>query len=474
MGEGLCLKKIVDTHGIVNMWTCHGLSVYTLSVFIVCTTHVGGTEFPQKCLGEFNNIASTNSFCINGNLEDIKVNSTCNAGEYRYIEDFVLHLPKDNNSKCLPLNGFNYKQTVQASCLNKENKELSTLIASALKTFDKNIIEVQSSLNKNLQGMYVLSVQFQCHAENVNSIDICKDEKIEGLKKGVMKLDTESLRAMTLRPSSCTCSVVSSEKNITISAVDVFLAKTQRFQYYVGNDSSGFDIFEKDTLLWKKDEKKVITSSFINFNLSVGNKFNFSQSLWIELEGLATLNITCSPLFNNESESDGADVSHESNSAGLVEIIVGLAIGGFVTLVVLIILVVCVVSRRRNRTEQGSLTKRAPSTSLSENKEAIYAEPDNPVTETKTPLVSSNYTELEKNIYAEPGPANNNFKLGDLTSQSCTDEESDNLVPNIYNHLGEQPVPSQSHIYDTTGSHDYSTTFDRKNKPKVIHNIYDR
>ncbi|XP_055889014.1 uncharacterized protein LOC106055834 [Biomphalaria glabrata] len=460
------------------MWTCLGLSVYTLSVFIVCTTHVGGTEILQKCLNDFEPFDFGYIFiCINGNLTDKKVqNLTCKAGEHLYIEDFVLYLPRKEDGKCPPPDGFNYKHFVNASCLNREYKELSKKIVSVLMTSHEDIIGVQSLLNTIVNGLFLLTALFQCQRENVNSIDICEDNKIDGLSKGFMKLNTESLRAMTLRPSSCTCSVVSSEKNITLSAVDVRLAKTQIFKSYQENNSRGSDIFENDSLLWKIDGKKVITSRFTKFNLSVGNKFNFSQSLWIELEGSGTntMNITCSPLFNNES--DRADVSHESNSTGLaIEIIVGLAIGGFVTLVVLIILMVLVVSRRRNRTEQDSLTKRAPSTSFSEIKEAIYAEPDTPVAETKTPLVSSNYMELEKNnIYAEPGPANNNFKLGDLTSQSCTDEESDNLVPNIYNHLGEQPVPPQSHIYDTTGSHDYSTTFDRKNKPKVIHNIYDR
>ncbi|KAK0045544.1 hypothetical protein Bpfe_025030 [Biomphalaria pfeifferi] len=269
-------------------------------------------------------------------------------------------------------------------------------------------------------------------------------------------------------PSYCSCSIISSGNKTKFSAVDVRLSSSETFKSYQDNDDSGSDVFPKDSFLWKINDQQEINSNFINLTLSLEKET--PESLWIEIEG-SNMNISCSPIIVNGT---GIPQPQKPNTAGPeIKIIVGTAIGGFFVLVALIFLIVFLITRRR--TQHRNLTKSAPSASFSEIKEAIYAEPQTPEAEKKTLLVSSNYMELEKNIYAEPGPANNNFKSNALPSPPYKDEESENLVPNnIYNHLGEQPAPSQIHIYDTTGNHEYSSTSDRKNKPKIINNIYDR
>ncbi|KAK0045547.1 hypothetical protein Bpfe_025033 [Biomphalaria pfeifferi] len=150
------------------MRNCLGLSICTLIVLLLFTTVEGGTDFPQKCLENFIKPAETvHVICINGNLTQVEGNNlTCRAGELLYIDDFALYLSIGQNRQCLSLDGFHYNKTITASCLNREYKDTSKDIALVLMSSYNNIAEVQSSLNRIVADMYMLSVEFHCRPGN--------------------------------------------------------------------------------------------------------------------------------------------------------------------------------------------------------------------------------------------------------------------------------------------------------------------
>ncbi|XP_055888996.1 uncharacterized protein LOC106078976 isoform X2 [Biomphalaria glabrata] len=297
-----------------TMWTCFGLSVSTHTLLLVLVTVVGGTAFPQKCLENFEVFINNEPFiCVNGILSNVKVNNlTCHSGELFYIDDFALYTPRVNDGICLSLSGFNYNQTVTAACLNKENKDLSKQIASALMSSQDNIVEAQSSLNKIVTGVHWLSVSFRCRRADV--VNMCSFSSVEGIFKVFLTSFTSQVMSTETRPLSCTCSIQSSSKDIKVKPIDVRLKTTDALQSYTGSNHIGNDIFEKSNFLWSIDGPKVFQTDYLNITLTTREKWQTWNRLVIEISG-DTLNLTCGPEYGSiQTTNTPLDSSQQSSA----------------------------------------------------------------------------------------------------------------------------------------------------------------
>ncbi|KAH9500612.1 hypothetical protein Btru_077085 [Bulinus truncatus] len=442
------------------------MSINDILYFLLCTQVTGSHVFPPKCLEEYKKDSLMNiNFCIQGTQNSNQSIELCQPAEYLNIVDFTLHLPRESEKNCGILDGFAYKNTVTASCLQKENKTLTQRIARTLITAYNgekfkhvNKTQVQAELNNIVKQLALINIKYLCNpAENNTFIDICKNANVEGWNKGNIVLDISSLDKLNPKPASCVCSVRSSQNNVTIKALDVRLGPNENLQITQENSLSVSDLFKDSSFTWSKEDQKVLASDFVNITFKIKD-LTFKESLWIEIEG-RNMSVYCSPLYSNDSDTTVPTKEPQNQSGGLsLEIIIGIAVG-VVVLVVIIIIVSCMIHRRRNNIHNGSMTEMEDSftSKQSDNKaEVIYSEPGTPTPVSDSPEkpLMTNYFELEQeHVYAEPGPANNNSKnITTFGQQRFSIDKNKETVTqkNIYNHLGERPAISHGNIYDTS------------------------
>ncbi|KAK6985709.1 hypothetical protein BgiMline_015307, partial [Biomphalaria glabrata] len=240
-----------------------------------------GTVFSQKCMEDFEKKFFP-YICINGHSKEVyKV--PCDTEDF-YIEDFVLHTSRVSKDECLGLSGFNYNQTITASCLNKENKDLSKRIASTLMSYRKNILEAQSLLNKIVQGVHLLCAFYGCIPDTEGfEVDICSFSSLVGCKSFYILFKSKVISS-EIRPSSCSCSIKSPSKSIAVKPLDVRLKATDTLRSYQGKDDIGYDIFEKNYFLWSMDGPTVFHTDYLNITLTTREKWQPWNNLLIRIQ----------------------------------------------------------------------------------------------------------------------------------------------------------------------------------------------
>ncbi|KAI8772770.1 hypothetical protein BgiBS90_026249, partial [Biomphalaria glabrata] len=196
-----------------------------------------GTVFSQKCMEDFEKKIIFPYICINGHSKEVK-EIPCRAGEDFYIEDFVLHTSR----------------------------------------------VTQSSLNKIVQGVHLLCVDYGCIPDKKGfEVDICSFSSLVGCMSFYILLKSKLLSS-EIRPSSCSCSIKSPSKSIAVRPLDVRLKATDTLRSYQGRDDIGYDIFEKNYFLWSMDGPTVFHTDYLNITLTTREKWQPWNNLLIRIQ----------------------------------------------------------------------------------------------------------------------------------------------------------------------------------------------
>nr|KAI8742636.1 hypothetical protein BgiMline_022409 [Biomphalaria glabrata] len=275
------------------MWTCIDLYAVTQTLLVVLIASVGGAVSPKKCLGLFQLSHSTYPVvCTNGSLSNVNGNSlTCQAKDFQPIEDFVLYYSTPRVGICIPHGGYNFKSTVIASC---PNGDASTLVSSS----NANGAQHQSSLNRVIEDVYLKSMAHYCGSVDVaaSNVDICTKSCAKGGLAYFITLNDPKLISFGTRPSSCTCSIRASRKNITVFPIDVRSDSNHILHAYVDGNDDGQDMFK--TI----DGTKVFPTDILFITLKINGSGKPMESILIEITGDLS-NISCGPEYENKNNT---------------------------------------------------------------------------------------------------------------------------------------------------------------------------
>ncbi|XP_055889923.1 uncharacterized protein LOC106052401 isoform X2 [Biomphalaria glabrata] len=165
-------------------------------------------------------------------------------------------------------------------------------------SFRNNILEALSSLNKIVQGVHLLCVDYLCIPDTDGfEVDICSFSSLVGCKSFYI-LFKSKLMSSEIRPSSCSCSIKSPSKGITVRPLDVRLKATDTLRSYQGRDDIGYDIFKKNYFLWSMDGPKVFHTDYLNITLTSREKWQPWNNLLIRIRDdfMSVMNVTCGPV----------------------------------------------------------------------------------------------------------------------------------------------------------------------------------
>ncbi|KAK6985713.1 hypothetical protein BgiMline_015311, partial [Biomphalaria glabrata] len=255
------------------MWKqFNGLAVEAVTIGF--TLVLGSSFFPQNCLEDFEKFSTQSMLlCIHGDKRDnpmYDIQGGCTLHDYLLITDFYLYIPCTQLKVCDTLAGFNYKSTIKASCLQRTDPDLTKkLFLVLIQNFSvhrhQNVSysDVQSSLNAVIPSTSLLAISYECVPKARHSyLDMCSEAYLAGLRKSIIALNTSELMSSRSQPSSCTC----------------------------------LDLFKSDSLIWMLAGHKEFFVYSINITLTFKERWQLSNSLWIEIAG-EDMNISCSPEF---------------------------------------------------------------------------------------------------------------------------------------------------------------------------------
>ncbi|KAI8772775.1 hypothetical protein BgiBS90_026254, partial [Biomphalaria glabrata] len=278
------------------------------AVTIGFTLVLGSSFFPQNCLEDFEKFSTQSMLlCIHGDKRDnpmYDIQGGCTLHDYLLITDFYLYIPCTQLKVCDTLAGFNYKSTIKASCLQRTDPGLTKkLFLVLIQNFSvhrhQNVSysDVQSSLNAVMPSTSLLAISYECVPKARHSyLDMCSEANLDGLRKSIIALNTSELMSSRSQPSSCTCSVMSLDNSIRVHPIDVRLTSRITLQVYQENNDVGLDLFKSDSLIWMLAGHKEFFVYSINIILTFKERWQLSNSLWIEIAG-EDMNISCSPEF---------------------------------------------------------------------------------------------------------------------------------------------------------------------------------